>query len=279
MNRTYSLAHLTVLALTPPEVIRTAAKLGFANCGLRLLPAAPGGPHFPLMSDAAMQGETIAALRDSEIKVLDLEIVRIDERFDPSAYRAFFDIGAALGAKHILVAGDDADEARLTENFSKLCEAAQVFNLTCDLEFMPWTAVKDASTAVRIVSSVGQPNAGVLVDAIHFFRSRSMLADIADLPRRSVNYVQLCDGKVPGPVNNAGLIHDARSERLLPGEGGFALAAMLAALPGDLPISVEVPSETRAAKMGYEAWAAAALEAAKKVISLPTSSEFDDFEI
>ena len=279
MNRTYSLAHLTVLALSPPEVIRTAAKLGFASCGLRLLPAAPGGLHYPLMSDAALQRETIAALRDSNVKVLDLEIVRIDEHFDASAYRAFFDVGAALGAKHILVAGDDAETERLIANFGKLCEAAHAFNLTCDLEFMPWTAVKDAATAVRIVNTVAQPNAGVLVDAIHFFRSRSMLSDIADLPRNSVNYVQLCDGKVPGPVNNAGLIHDARSERLLPGEGGFALAALLAALPGDLPISVEVPSETRAAKMGNEAWAAAALEAAKKVISQPTSSEFDDFEI
>jgi sugar phosphate isomerase/epimerase len=74
-------------------------------------------------------------------------------------------------------------------------------------------------------------------------------------------------------------MHDARSERLLPGEGGFALGALLAALPSDLPISVEVPNEIRAPKMGYDAWALAALEATKKVISAPKKSEFDDFEI
>jgi sugar phosphate isomerase/epimerase len=279
MNRTYSLAHLTVLALTPQEVIRVAAKTGYAGCGLRLLPAASDGPHYPLMDNAAMQRETLAALRDSNVKVLDLEIIRIGERFDAASYRAFFEAGAALGAKHILVAGDDADLNRLTENFGKLCQAAHAFNLTCDLEFMPFTAVKTAATATRIVNEVAQPNAAVLFDAIHFFRSHSMLSDIAELPRSALNYVQISDGNVPGPVTHAGLIHDARSERLLPGEGGFALGALLAALPSDLPISVEVPNEIRAPKMGYEAWAKAALDATKQVFSEPKKSEFDDIEI
>ncbi len=279
MERTFSLAHLTVLALAPPEVIRTAAKLGYAGCGLRLLPAAPDGGHFPLMNDAAMQRQTLAAIKETGVNVLDLEIVRIGEKFDLAPLHGFFETGAALGAKHILVAGDDPNITRLTENFGSLCEAALAFNLTCDLEFMPFTAVKDAASAARIVKACAQPNAAVLFDAIHFFRSHSMLSDIATLPRSALNYVQICDGKVPGPVTNAGLIHDARSERLLPGEGGFALAAFLAALPDDLPISVEVPSESRAPKMGYEAWAAAALTATKKIFSEPKKSEFDDIEL
>jgi sugar phosphate isomerase/epimerase len=279
MNRTFTLAHLTALALKPAELIRTATKLGYAGCGLRLLPSAPDGLAYNLMADNALRAETLAALRDSPIKVMDLEIIRIGERFDAGAWRAFFEISAALGAKHVLVAGDDADEPRLTANFGKLCEAARAFNLTCDLEFMPFTAVKDAATAVRIVRAVEQPNAAVLVDAIHFFRSRSMLSDVSDLPRSALNYVQISDGKVPGPVTNAGLIHDARCERLLPGEGGFALAAMLGALPNDLPISVEVPNDARAPKMGYEAWAAAALEATKKMLAAPKSTEFDDIKI
>jgi sugar phosphate isomerase/epimerase len=279
MNRTFSLAHLTALALTPPELIRTAAKAGYAGVGLRLLPAAAMGPHFPLMDDAAMQRETLIAMKDTGVAVLDLEIVRIDHAFDLKALKPFFETGAALGAKHILVAGDDENHARLTENFGKLCEAAYPFRLTCDLEFMPWTQVKNAAAAIRIVKTVAQPNAAVLFDAIHFFRSHSMLSDIAELPRSALNYVQLCDGKVPGPVTNAGLIHDARSERLLPGEGGFGLGALLAALPNDLPISVEVPSDTRAPKMGYDAWATAALEATKKVLTAPKSTEFDDIKI
>jgi sugar phosphate isomerase/epimerase len=279
MNRTFSLAHLTALALKPAELIRTAAKLGYAACGLRLLPAAPDGLAYNLMADNVLRAETLAALRDSPIKVLDLEIIRIGERFDATAFRAFFEVGATLGAKHILVAGDDAEIPRLTESFGKLCEAARTFNLTCDLEFMPFTPVKDASTAVRIVRAVEQPNAAVLVDAIHFFRSRSMLSDVSSVPGNALNFVQLCDGKVPGPVSNAGLIHDARCERLLPGEGGFALPALLGALPNDLPISVEVPNDARAQMMGYEAWAGAALEATKKILSAPKSTEFDDIKI
>jgi sugar phosphate isomerase/epimerase len=279
VNRTFSLAHLTALALAPPALIRVAAQAGYTNVGLRLLPAVPDGPHHPLMNDAAMLKETHAVMKETGVSVSDLEIVRIDDSFNLARLKPFFETGAALGAKHILVAGDDGNPNRLVERFGALCEAAAQYKLTCDLEFMPWTQVKNAAAATRIVQAVAQPNAGVLFDAIHFFRSHSMLGDIAALPRAALHYAQVCDGKVPGPITNAGLIHDARNERLLPGEGAFGLGALLAALPDDLPISVEVPSATRASAMGYEAWASAALVATKKIIDAPKSSEFDDIKI
>ena len=71
---------------------------------------------------------------------------------------------------------------------------------------------------------------------------------------------------MPGPTTVEGLIHDARCERLLPGEGGFDLRALFGALPADLPVSIEIPSETRAPQMGYAAWARAAFEATKRVL-------------
>jgi sugar phosphate isomerase/epimerase len=106
----------------------------------------------------------------------------------------------------------------------------------------------------------------VLVDALHFFRSESTLDDVKRLPRRRLNYAQICDGKVPGPSTREGLIHDARCERLLPGEGGMDLKALFAALPADLPVSIEIPSDSRAPVMGYDAWARAAVEASRRVL-------------
>ncbi len=266
MTRIYSIAQLIALPYTPPQLVQLTADVGCGACGIRILPASPGGVHHPLASDKAMLRETQARMSATGVRVLDLEIIRIAPGFDVKTYGAFFEVGAALNARHILVAGDDADMARMTANFAALCDAAAPYGLTCDLEPMPWCPVASVSDAARIAGGADRPNGAVLVDALHFFRSASTLDDVKRLPRTRLNYAQMCDGKVPGPTTQEGLIHDARCERLLPGEGGFDLRALFAALPADLPVSIEIPSDTRAPKMGYEAWARAALAATKRVL-------------
>jgi sugar phosphate isomerase/epimerase len=266
MTRTYSLAQLIALHFTPPRMVQLAAASGCAACGIRLLPSAPGGLHHAMAPGSALLAETLAAMRDTGVRVLDLEIIRIGPAFDARAYAGFFEVGAALGARHVLVAGDDADVARSTDHFAALCDAAAPFGLSCDLEPMPWAPVASVPQAARIVEAADRPNGALLVDALHFFRSASTLDDVKRLPRTRLNYAQICDGAVPGPTTVEALIHDARCERLLPGEGGFDLKALFAALPADLPVSIEVPSQTRAPAMGYEAWASAAVQATRRVL-------------
>lgn len=265
MNRAFSLAQLIALPFNPPQMLRLAAEAGCSAAGIRLLPASPGGVHYPLQDDAALLRETLAVIEGSGVGVLDLEVLRIGRGFDLGALEPFLETGQRLGARHILVAGDDPDEARLTANFAALCEAAAPRGLSCDLEFMPWTAVRDCTSALRIAERAAQPNGGVLVDALHWSRSGSTLADVAAIPRARLHYAQICDGRVPGPTDTERMIFDARCERLLPGEGGIDLRALFAQLPADLPVSVEVPSESRAPKMGYTAWACQAVAAARQV--------------
>jgi sugar phosphate isomerase/epimerase len=179
----------------------------------------------------------------------------------------FLAVGQQLGAAHVLVAGDDPDEARLTASYAALCQAAARHGLTADLEFMPWTEVPNLGKAQRIVNAADQPNAAVLVDALHFGRSASRLGELADWPRSRLNYAQICDGGLPIPLTTEGLIHDARCERLLPGEGGIDLVSLFACLPADITISIEVPSESRAPAMGYTAWAKAAIAATDVVLA------------
>ena len=267
MNHRYSLAQLMALPLNPAQMIRLAATTGCAAAGIRLLPAAPGGLHHPLMNDAAAKREALAAIRDTGVKVLDLEVARLDVDFDVARFEAFLACGAELGAAHVLVAGDDPDEARLTASYAAFCEAAARHGLSADLEFMPWTAVPSLSVAQRIVAAVDQPNAAVLVDALHFARSPSRLDELEGWPRQRLNYAQICDGLVPGPSTVAGLIHDARCERLLPGDGGIDLVELFARLPADLPISIEVPSESRSAAIGHEAWTRLAIAATDRVLA------------
>jgi sugar phosphate isomerase/epimerase len=269
MTRSYSLAQLIALHYTPPQMVQLAADTGCSACGIRILPASPGGVHHAMAPGSPLLHETRARIGATGVRVLDLEIIRIGAQFDAKAYGAFFEVGAALESKHVLVAGDDTDVSRLTANFAALCEAAAPFGLSCDLEPMPWCPVASVPDAARIVQAADRPNGGVLVDALHFFRSASTLGDVKRLPRTRLHYAQVCDGKVPGPATIEGLIHDARFERLLPGEGGFDLSALFAQLPADLPISIEIPSDTRAPRVGYAAWARAALEATKDILESP----------
>jgi sugar phosphate isomerase/epimerase len=266
--RRYSLAYLTAASLSVPQMLVAAAQLGYATVGLRLQPNAPGAPHQPLLGDAALLREALAVQRGTGVGVFDLEIIRLAEGFDPAACRPLLDAGAALGAKAVLVAGDDPDPARLADSYARLCAYMQPYGLTADLEFMPWTAVPNAQAALRTVSAAGHPaNAGILVDALHVARSDTTLDDLRAIPPGLLHYAQACDAADGTGFTTEQLVHTARCERLLPGEGVIDVAAIFAALPGDLPVSVEIPHHLRAPLLGDVEWARQALAATRSVLS------------
>ncbi|MDR3451461.1 MAG: sugar phosphate isomerase/epimerase [Rhodoferax sp.] len=262
--RIYSMSYLTSYTLTPAQSIRLAGELGYAHVGLRLLPNAAGAPQQFLIGQPEVLRETLAAQKDSGVGIFDLEIIRIGEGFDARAYVPLLEAGAALKAKAVLVAGDDTIEARLSEGYARLCELMQPYGMTADLEFMPWTAVPDVKSALRIIKVAGQPaNAGILVDALHFGRSRTTLDDVRAIPRELLHYAQICDAEAGTHFTTEQMIHTARCERLLPGEGTIDVSGLFDALPSDLPVSVEVVHFDRMAQFGQTEWARQCLTASR----------------
>lgn len=241
MTHPLSLAFLTLPDTPPHQVVEAAAEAGFTAVGLRLLPAAPANERpYPLLTDDNVLRKTQAALRATGLHVADVEIVRLNHDFDLVGFAPFLARAAELGARHVLVAGDDRDEARLTENFARFCEVAAASGLSGDLEFMPWTAVPDLATARRIVTAAGQPNGAVLIDALHYDRAPTTLAEISDVPANLINYIQFCDGPADYDRSDGGLIAVARGARLMPGDGGIDLVGLAQVIPPDVMISVEV---------------------------------------
>jgi sugar phosphate isomerase/epimerase len=264
MARVYSLAYLSSHRCAPPEAVRVAAANGYPFVGLRLWPNAPGAPQQFLIERPDVLKETQAAMADTGVGIFDVEIIRIGERFDPHTWDALYDACAALKAKAILVAGDDPDEARLTANYARLCEVMQPYGLTADLEFMPWTEVKDAKSALRIVQNAGMPaNAGILVDALHFGRSTTTLDDIRAIPRELLHYAQICDAEAGTHFTTEQMIHTARCARLLPGDGTIDVQGLFNALPADLPVSVEVVNFEREKNADPMQWAGICLAASR----------------
>jgi sugar phosphate isomerase/epimerase len=264
---TFSLAALTALELAPPSLIDVAAACGYDHVGIRLLPATPGGMAYPLMEDQASLRETIARLDATGVTVADLEVVALKPDTEIAAFSAFFETGARLGARHILVAAYDPVLDRFADRFAGFCEAAAPYGLTADLEFMPWTSVPDLATASRIVERVGKTNAGILVDALHFDRSRSSIGDIAKIPAGRLHYWQLCDAPAERPATTEEMMRVARTERMFPGEGGIDLVSLTSAMPADIAVSIEVPTVQLARTMDAYARAGRALSAARRVMA------------
>ncbi|RJE70211.1 hypothetical protein AMS70_10870 [Acinetobacter sp. JS678] len=267
MSREYSLSFLTVADVSPVEAVKIAAKCGYAAVGLRLLPAAPNEVDYPILNDSKLIKETRAALDDTGIRIADVEIVRISSDFEPDTYLQFLSTAEQLGARHILVAGNDPEQSRLIHHFAQFCELSKQFGLSCDLEFMPWTNVKNLAQAEYIVNQSGQENAAILIDALHFDRSDSTLEQIKALDAKQLNYVQLCDGFAEYDPSDEGLIKIARSNRLVPGQGEIDLIGLIRALPKEIMLAAEVPNLVLAERPALER-AEINLQAIKQLVAL-----------
>lgn len=243
-SRPLSLAALTVIELAPPDLVSCAAEAGFSHVGLRLLPATPEEPVYPVVGDTPMVREIARRLASTGVRVHDIEILRLKPTTRPADYREVLETGARLGARAALVAGNDPDSARLAANFAELAEIAHTLRMSLALEPMPWTGVRDVAAGMRVLERSGARNAGLLIDAIHFDRAGGTAVELAALPPSRIAYTQLCDAPRERPTDTPTLLHQARAERLMPGDGGLDLLGILRALPAEVDVSVEVPMRT-----------------------------------
>lgn len=266
MTHPISLAFLTIFDASAPEAVSIAANAGYDMVGLRLLPAAPGEAPYPLLDDNQVLAETLARLNDTGVKVGDVEIVRLKPDTDVTGFDRFLERAGQLGARNVLVAADDPDKARLIDSFAGFAERAARHGLTADLEFMPWTKAPDLNFAREVVEAAGQPNGGVLIDALHYDRSTTTLDDVRALPAERINYVQLCDGLATYDPSDEGLIRIARGERLFPGEGEIGLAELILAIPETVPLSIEVPHLALARQIDAQERANRAMAATRRVL-------------
>ena len=153
MKNEFSLAFLTVKDIDPVDMVQTASETGYDYVGLRLLPAGTDGPY-SILTDRAEQRNLRSALTDTGVLVADVEVVRINESFALEGFLPFLEVCSYLGAKHVLVVADDHDRARLIDSYGVFLDKAAEFELSGDLEFMPWTAVPTADDCLEVVLSL-----------------------------------------------------------------------------------------------------------------------------
>jgi len=263
MRHEYSLAHLTVLSLAPPQLVDVAARTGYEYVGVRITRVTPQEVLYDLARDRALMRETKARLGDTGVAVLDVELFRLDPQIEPEHFLAELDAAAELGASHIIAQLPDPDRERATARFARLCSLAQQRGLGVSLEFPHWTETGTLAEATRVVRAVNRANAGILVDMLHFGRSHSSLDELAKLPREWFRFVHVCDAAIEVPPTIEGIIRTARDERQFPGEGGLPIRETLARMPDGIPYALEIPRVALTKAVGPEEVARLAIVVAK----------------
>lgn len=233
---------LSVFGMNPVEHAVLAADLGcaFISTGLTQLPFNPHGyAVWSLRDDPALRRELIAVMRGRGISISLGEGFTIRPDKEMANCAADMDIMAELGAAGLGATAVEPDTGRMQDQFALLAEMAGARGMRATVELVPISPVKSLASAVALVRHVNKQNFGLLIDAMHFFRTGGTAAELAAIDPALIFYAQLCD--VPRQPVEPDYMREAMFGRLVPGQGELPLADFVAALPPDMPIGLEVP--------------------------------------
>ena len=264
----YSLAHLTVLGCAPPEMTYIAARAGYDYVSIRpIYMGLPGEPNYALAENRQMLKQTKAALAATGVRVHDIELARVFDGVDPKTYVPAMEVAAELGAKAVLSSIWGGERDYYIEKFAEICDLAQPFGLTVDLEYVPIAAVRNLAGAVDVLTTIDRANAGLMVDMHHFHRAGDDPADLDALPREWFHFAHLCDAPAEIPTERQEMIRILREARLYVGEGGIDVASIIAHIPRPAVYSIELPNKARHEEMGYAEHAFRCLETLKAYVA------------
>jgi sugar phosphate isomerase/epimerase len=245
-------AHLTLLRLSPPELVSTAADAGYDFVGIRVRAVTATEEPWPMRPGSSMSKETLRRLADTGLVVRDVEFLPLDADTTADDWLPVLEAGAALGATTLSVTGADPDRGRLIDTLARLTGEAAPFGIRPTLEPISYQPLRGLPDAAAVATAAG---AAVLVDPLHLQRGGGTVDEVRALAPELVPIVQLCDGPATAPerldlppelvasgaADGPLLQTEARFLRRLPGEGELPLTALLAAVPPGTPVSVEVP--------------------------------------
>lgn len=234
MNR-ISLASGVMPDIPASEVIWAAEEGGFDMVGLWIEPGE---------WSAVDTREACAILAATGLPVLDVEVIwlRPDRTLDD--HRVVLDVGAELGANNALCVSSLPDANETAAQLRALCEHAEGSGMRVALEFGIFTEIRDGAAAMEVIDAVDHTLAALLIDPIHVDRSGTPVALIRSVDPHLLPYAQFCDAPAARPPlgDMDAILVDALDLREQCGEGALPLRDLYAALPGDIPLSIELRS-------------------------------------
>ncbi len=246
---TVGLAPLTVGRPDPLTMVSAAEAGGFGAMGLSLW--APGQPCRRVCSDARLLRTTRRRIADAGLEIVDTGVVVLDRALETDVLRRVLETACELGADRVIAMNQDDDGARAAASLRVVSDVAASFGMVVGVEFMPYSSTRTLHDARRLVARVAAANVGIVLDVLHLFRSGGRVGDLRTLGPVPLHLVQLCDAGWAAPA-----AEDLRAEalrgRLAPGRGDLPLRELLAAVPTDVPVSLEAPTAADAGRSATE---------------------------
>jgi sugar phosphate isomerase/epimerase len=270
MPRQYSLAQLTVLHWSPPEMIYNAHLIGYDAVGIRSISMGVKGEHdFDIAKNKELFALTKQAMDETGVKINDIELAKIDDGIDVGRYESSFEAAARLGVKDVISSIWSENKDFCLEQFSKLCDLAAQYGVFVNLEFVTWAGVSTLKDVCEMLNAVKKSNAAIFIDTLHFYRSRVALEELDACPKNLFRFMHICDGpnEIPEPSSSTykeDLIYVARDARDYVGEGAIDIAGIVKKLPDNVLFSIELPHLEKVRKWGAAEHARRCLVTAKE---------------
>lgn len=235
MARLISLASGTLPEYAPVDVVHAAAQAGFAGCGI----------WFDAASWTRQTTAAVArAFAQTGLRPLEIEVIAVTPGHFNADHERQLECGARIGAGECIVVSAEPDLGAFIARFAELCEIGDRVGVNLCLEFLPIYRVHDLATALRVLGEVAHPRGKLLLDPLHIARAGTSLAALRDVPAELLSFAQFCDApaELPGERSLDTLRGEALDGRMNPGQGGLPLRELLAVLPDELPLSLELRS-------------------------------------
>jgi sugar phosphate isomerase/epimerase len=187
---------LTVFDLDPISFIEIAANQGSStiSLGLSQFPKPVFGcDPWSIKEDQALFHSVQSALRQNEVGIALGEGFAV--RAGQTIQQLDTELGlmAELGAARIntVVMGIEGPEA--DAQLLWLAARCAGLGMKMTLEFAPGLSIATLAQALECLQRVDHPNAYLLIDTMHWFRSGGCVRDIASVPAQLIDYVQISD--------------------------------------------------------------------------------------
>jgi sugar phosphate isomerase/epimerase len=240
---------LCVFGMPPIEYVHLVADLGCRYITTGMVGFAPlkalGFQPFSLRDDPRLRRDLLAVMDDRGISISLGEGLLIAPGVDVRSYGADLDIMAELRIPRINTVSLEPDRPRTFDELAVLSDMAAQRGILTSVEPVPGLAIADLPSAMAAVDHVGRDEISLLIDTMHVARSGATAEDLKALPAKRIGHIQLCDVPLRS-TRDYTYAEEAIYHRLAPGEGELPLADMLAALPQDRVIGLEVPMRSRA---------------------------------
>ncbi len=186
----------------------------------------------------------------------------IRPNFDLERMMPSLEFTAELGFPYAMAICDDPDWQREVDNFGRFCDAVANLGMTVSMEApVTQNTVNTLPMALRVIAESGRSNAVICLDPLHFVRSGHTPDDLKGLDPKLFPYTQIRDGNATSAPGAA-----PATPQPAMGEGSVPLAAILDALPPDLPLSIEWSRGRESAYSAAE-WARIALHGTREFMA------------